>query len=508
MKNHPRLIAKALCAAGLLSTLALGVTHANTLQLSQEGAGEVLIFPYYTTRNGTLSFISLVNQTTSGKALRLRVRESIGGRSVAELNVFLSPKDVWTAALVPSGEGAAIISNDKSCTFPALSGSASGLVFSKANFVNDLPFTAPAPLDRLREGTIEVIEMATVSNLTALGRDIVHVSGVPACKTVADASSAPVQSTLSAPSGGLVGSMSFINVNDGLSVSYNATGINGFWKTGPGAPVPTIAPVTAATPDLTSGANTTVTVTDEGSTYVSTFARSIDAVSALFMASTVNAEYGYTTDGIISSNLVMAFPTKAYYVHATQPIFPTDPITATPPFQRPYNPDTSKACDDASLNSTDREEFIGLTPDEFGVANPNRVPGPSWCGVTYVAGFSIVVNPDSNPAPQPGPFNSPGIAILKAVQNQGLPVVSVGKEGGQLSFRAINVNAVLIPISSSVLARSATTGEMSLTAAAHTYYGLPMLGFSLSIAKYNAGSPQQNFATLYPMSTLRQISPR
>jgi hypothetical protein len=56
-----------------------------------------------------------------------------------------------------------------------------------------------------------------------------------------------------------------------------------------------------------------------------------------------------------------------------------------------------------------------------------------------------------------------------------------------------------------VLARSATTGEMTLTAAAHTYAGLPMLGFSLSIAKYNAGSPQQNFATLYPMSTLRQI---
>ncbi len=506
MKNHPRLITKALCAAGLLSTLALGVTHANTLQLSQEGAGEVLIFPYYTTRNGTLSFISLVNQTTSGKALRLRVRESFGGRSVAELNVFLSPKDVWTAALVPSGEGAAIISNDKSCTFPALSGSTSGLVFSKENYVNELPFTATATFDRLREGSIEVIEMATVSNLTALGRDIVHTSGVPACKIVADASAAPAQSTLSAPSGGVVGSMSFININDGLSVSYNATGINGFWKTGPGAPVPTIAPVTAATPDLTSGANTTVTVTDEGSTYVSTFARSIDAVSALFMASKVDAEYGYTTDGIISSNLVMAFPTKAYYIHAPQSTFPTGPITPPVPFQRPYNPDMGTACDDGSLRSTDREEFVGSTGDGFGVPLPRPYSGPNWCGVTYVAGFSTVFNPDSSLAPQPGPFNSPRMDILNAVQNQGQVIVSVGKEGGHLSIQATNVNAFLKPISSSVLARSATTGEMTLTAAAHTYYGLPMLGFSLSIAKYNAGSPQQNFATLYPMSTQRKIA--
>lgn len=315
MKSHPRLLLQALCAAGLVS--AVSVADANTLQLSQEGAGEVLIFPYYTTRNGTLSFISLVNQTTSGKALRLRVRESFGGRSVAELNVFLSPKDVWTAALVPSGEGAAIISNDKSCTFPAISASASGLVFSKANFVNDTQVTLPATLDRVREGTIEVIEMATVSNLTALGKDIVHVSGVPACKIVADASSAPVQSTLSAPSGGVVGSMSFINLSDGLSVSYNATGINGFWKTGPGAPVPTIAPVTAATPDLTSGANTTVTVTDEGKTYVSTFARSIDAVSAPFMASTISGEYGFTSDGVLSNAFVVTFPTKPYYVHSS-----------------------------------------------------------------------------------------------------------------------------------------------------------------------------------------------
>ena len=320
MKTTRCCLVQALCAAGLVS--APGLAAANTLQLSQEGAGEVLIFPYYTVRNGTLSFLSLVNQTASGKALRLRVRESYGGRPVAEMNVFLSPKDVWTAAIVPSGDGAAIISNDKSCTFPAISGSSTGLVLSNTAFINE-PSTSTLPvMDRVREGYLEIIEMATIpAENRLLLRDILHVAGVPACKLVADGATAGIDPVAlgipTAPSGGVVGSMGFININDGLSASYNATGINGFWKTGPGAAVPTIAPVTAAKPDLESGANPTITVTDEGKTYFSTFARSIDAVSALFMASTINGEYGFTSDGVFSNALVVTLPTKPYYVYST-----------------------------------------------------------------------------------------------------------------------------------------------------------------------------------------------
>jgi len=57
----------------------------------------------------------------------------------------------------------------------------------------------------------------------------------------------------------------------------------------------------------------------------------------------------------------------------------------------------------------------------------------------------------------------------------------------------------------SVRSRPATTGELVWTPAAHTYYGLPMIGFALSVAKYNAGSPQQNFGNLNALTSRRRI---
>jgi hypothetical protein len=468
----------------------------------------VLIYPYYTVRNGTISLLSVVNTTWSGKAVRLRAREAIGGRTVAELNVFLSPLDVWTAAIVPASDGATIVSNDKSCTNPKISGSSTGLVFSSAGFANDgAAYTPYAPADRTREGYIELLEMATVTSASALGKDTNHVAGVPACKLTSDASSATIQSTLAAPSGELYGSMSFINLNDGISVSYNATALNGFWKTGPGAPVPTItAPVApsatnpASAPDLTSGGNTTITVTDKGKTYVSTFARSIDAVSALFMADSLRGEYGFTSNGVFSNAFVFVLPTKPYYVYSAVPA----------PYQRPFTTQNAKACDDAAMFSLDREEFFGEVGPYYSSFGAPTVPGPSWCGVinSYAFATPQVQSPGlpaGSPLPTPTAFDSPRMETIVPVQNSAISNVPTGKEGGLLDMSPINTGARLVPITSSVLARSATNGELAWVPAAHTYYGLPMIGFAISVAKYNAGSPQQNFGNLNALTSRRRI---
>jgi len=440
-----------------------------------------------------------VNGSPDGKAVRLRVREAIGGRTVAELNVFLSPKDVWTAAIVPTADGATIVSNDKSCTNPKISGNSAGLVFSSAGFANDgAAYPSYTPADRTREGYIELLEMATVPAFSALGKDITHVAGVPSCKLTADASSATIQSTLAAPSGELFGGMSFINLNDGIGVSYNATAINGFWRTGPGAPVPAItAPVSpsaanpASAPDLTSGGNTTITVTDEGKTYVSTFARSIDAVSALFMASSIRGEYGFTNDGVFSNVFVVTLPTKPYYIYSG----------ALSPYQRAFVFATAESCDDGQKRSMDREEFLGVPDSSLGEPG-QRLPA-SWCGTANIYGFRDV---DSGPPVFTAmAFNSPRMLAIGAIQNQGAPA-TLGKEGGHLEAFPTQPDARLIPTSSSVLARSPTTGEMVWQPAAHTYYGLPMLGFALSLAKYNAGTPQQNFGNMNPLNTQRTIT--
>src|SRR5262245_35641883 len=78
------------------------------------GVGQVLIYPYYTVRAAPggspfNSLISIVNRSGSAKAVRLRVREALAGAPVLEATVFLSTKDVWTAAIVPTGDGAGLV---------------------------------------------------------------------------------------------------------------------------------------------------------------------------------------------------------------------------------------------------------------------------------------------------------------------------------------------------------------------------------------------------------------
>ena len=492
--------------AAALALISQGFTvpaTAQTMHIETSGRGQALIFPYYTVRNGTVSFMSLVNQTASAKAVRVRVRESVGGQPVAELNVFLSAKDVWTAAIVPTTDGASIVSNDKSCTQPKFSGSTSSnpvpLAFSNAAYATD----ALSALDRTREGYLEVIEMATVDNPSLLGKDVSHVAGVPACRLTDDAGIALVQdplagvvNSIAAPAGGFVGTMSFINLADGLSVSYNATAINGFWKTGVDAPTPKITSSVSKLPDLASGGNGTITVTDKGKTYVSTFARSVDAVSALFMSSSVNGEYGFTTDGVFSGAFVVTLPTKPYYIYSTQ----------LAPYQRRFDTGTSRACDDGQSIDTDREEYIYVLSDVIFGAVANYAP---TCGVSNIFGFAGRNGSNEVPvAPKPASttaFDSPWMQTIALVQNQGQFVAPLGREGGHVAITAINPNAVLIPTSSSVLTRSATTGDLIWTAASHTYVGLPMIGFALSVAKYKVGSPQQNFGNLNPLSTQRDI---
>ncbi len=483
----PTLIAAALA---LIGPGFAAPAAAQTMHIETSGRGQALIFPYYTVRNGTWSFVSLVNQTDSAKAVRVRVRESVGGQPIAQLNVFLSAQDVWTAAIVPTADGASIISNDNSCTLPKLSGSTSSdrvpLAFSNAAFATD----ALSALDRTREGYLEVIEMATVPNASRLGKDVTHSAGIPACRLTDDASIALLQdpqaaptSSVAAPSGGFVGTMSFINLADGLSVSYNATAINGFWKTGADAPTPTITSSVSKLPDLASGGNGTITVTDKGKTYVSTFARSIDAVSALFMSSSINGEYAYTKDGTISAALVIMSPTKPYYIYDV----------LRPPFQNLYVPTLkSGACEDYAYASVDREEFVGVLGDDF--SGPPRPP-QQFCNVANVFGFT----------PNTSAFDSPRMQMLAAVQAQGSDVPAAGKEGGHLAISPTSLTGRLLPTSSFVLARSDATGELAWTPATHTYIGLPMIGFALSVAKYRVGSPQQNFGNLNPLSTQRDI---
>ena len=92
---------KSLCAA-LAGMGALGAAGAaQAVNLNPDGLGQVLIYPYYTTRSDSAghafnSLLSVVNTTASAKAVKVRILEGKNSAEVLDFNLYLSPHDVWT----------------------------------------------------------------------------------------------------------------------------------------------------------------------------------------------------------------------------------------------------------------------------------------------------------------------------------------------------------------------------------------------------------------------------
>ena len=101
-KFNKKSLCVALAATGLLG--AAGVAQA--VNLSEDGTGNVLIFPYYTVNttaagNAANTYINITNTTGCTKAVKVRFLEGRNSREVLDFNVFLSPFDMWTGAVIP-----------------------------------------------------------------------------------------------------------------------------------------------------------------------------------------------------------------------------------------------------------------------------------------------------------------------------------------------------------------------------------------------------------------------
>src|SRR5947199_9201153 len=111
--------------AALAGVGALGVTGAaDAVNVNPNGLGQALIYPYYTVNsdaagNAYNSLLSVVNTTTSAKAVKVRFLEGKNSREVLDFNLFLSKKDAWTAAILPGRSGGGkIVSFATSSTIP------------------------------------------------------------------------------------------------------------------------------------------------------------------------------------------------------------------------------------------------------------------------------------------------------------------------------------------------------------------------------------------------------
>jgi len=361
---------KSLCAA-LAGIGALGAAGAaQAVNLNPDGLGQVLIYPYYTTRtegagNAFNSLLSVVNSTASVKAVKVRFLEGKNSAEVLDFNLFLSPKDVWTAAVVPMGAGAGILTTDKSCTLPAIP--AAGKAFVNFAYTGD---GAGAGLDRTTEGYAEIIEMASFLDSSETAANVTHVAGVPpGCDKETDAlalSEALPPGLLDTDGrSGIFGGMSLINVNSGADYTEDAVALDNFSDTS------LYSSAGSLLPNLTQASPAISVVNTNGFTYTSGWgAGTPDPVSAVLMHDHIMNEFVLDAGTNSGTDWVVTMPTKRFYVSNG---------TGTPPvlFQRNFNK-TDGACDDVQLNIYDREENTTSTPIDFSPPPPTQTNSLCW----------------------------------------------------------------------------------------------------------------------------------
>lgn len=393
-------IAAALAAASLPSA------PAHAINLAPNGKGEVLIFPYYTVRNGFDTLVSVTNTSDRTVLANLRLREAKNGRPVGEFHLALAPHDVWTGAVTSDGaDGALIRTFDTSCTAPALNAGPNGstqVALSPAGYVGTgtLPYdNGGTELSRVQEGFIEVIEMgiSTVPEIPAAGLSIEtasqHVDGVPRnCAIVRNAFSYggnfgpsgnggalpdSVFSTFEAPKNVLLGSATLINVGSGHAYDAMPTTIQNFQDTAPviyrsGSGRPTLADGGVGMTALRFDADGRL-ITIAG------IARSIDAVSALLMTSSLTNEFAAGGPSDALTDWIVTFPTKHFYTDAAES---GSSNAGAPPFSQVFQ-ESGMSCDPWDGIWFGREEQFSDTGLDYAV----RPPGTGTCGAVNIVTF-------------------------------------------------------------------------------------------------------------------------
>ncbi len=395
--------------AGLAGIAGIAGT-AQAVNLNPDGLGQVLIYPYFTTNGGNQTILSVVNTTDSAKAVKVRFLEGFNSREVLDFNLYMSAYDVWTAALADDAGTPTLYTNDDSCTVPYLYGDFDGKQALLSLAYNDNSVFSsdggPTGIERAAEGHFEMIEMGTLSGDSA--EDATHVTKYlldddeeiieesaywePGdCDQLVDNWTGAVGvggedgdwiddrlMDIGRNSGGLFGGAAIVNSDNGTMYSYNAQAIQGFDKSDgnlhvlPGGSMPSLNDGDQYTAWVFFGvpSNEAVDFFYSG--------RSVDAVSAVFMHENIMNEYALDEALAASTEWVVTFPTKSFYVDEDLLSGISDDL---------WVPDGS----DLECNSwVNGEEHPN--PEQNTEPTPNPVTDIGWEGCSYinVGGYLVV----------------------------------------------------------------------------------------------------------------------
>ncbi|HEX5124226.1 MAG TPA: hypothetical protein VFV97_13345 [Rhodanobacteraceae bacterium] len=417
--------------------------QASGVALNPRGLGQVLIFPYYTVNHSQDTLLSIGNAGDTGKAVHVRFREAYNARPVLEFDVFLSPHDVWTAAITQtSDDGVALIrTSDHSCTNPPIL--SIGQRFLDSGYAGTQADSGPQTPARTREGFIEIIGGGDITPGNPLDATITHTQtgepggGVPTCDPVVLRTNAPTI----APSPSLFGSVAIVNVGQGTFFGYTPDALTGFTDAA--------LPTTLTGGPTLDDANTSIAAPlTRASVFVGDrpidvdYAFPIDAVSAVFMADAIYNEYFADPSFGASTEWIVTLPTREFY---SDPALAQDPV---PPFGEIFS--GGRADTTVGGNVYDREEYI-VSPIAGCVICPPVAPVPS---LPYAVndipfanggGTSVVFGSNVIPFELSLAGSTTGNAVMSLVDTNGAQQLAAGTDadGGSLALLGLPVTGFM-----------------------------------------------------------------
>jgi len=487
---------------------------ATAVNLNPDGLGQVLIYPYYTVNGGNATLLSVVNTTDEVKAVKVRFLEAKNSREVLDFNLYLSPFDVWTAAVVDNGGGttaARLFTNDTSCTVPAIP--STGVDFRNFFYAtgaqND---DGEGDLGRTREGHVEMIEMGVVDETvtaaaTSYEASAIHgfdPDGVGTGASARPSNCARLVASWSGnlaannwsgdgsidvrgPTGGLFGGASIVDVTAGTSLSYNPEAIDGFYllnnanlHTRPGTTFPTLAQAQTSLGEADS------IIFDNGALITLDFNTGVaDAVSSIFMHDNIYNEYN-TVGNFSTSEWVVTFPTKRLHIEQAT-------AAARLPFANDGSSggdalafDASGYCEPIAVTYFDREEQeTGVAPGDvdFSPEPPlSQPPGTNLCweanvltwnqSATVAAGSAVLGSRFAN--------NIDLVDIDASVFSEGWIGLGIGNANNYLLDRG-----------------ASGTANNDGTEARNQLFGLPVVGFwAANYFNGNVGGALANYGAI------------
>ncbi len=159
---------------------------ANAVQLSDDGVGDAIVFPFYTVENNHRSELSFTNNTATVKAVKVMFYDRFANIVLLSFHVYLAPMDSWSAELdsivsnsVPGEPTTFLTPTDNSCAPFVNPGQ------EMRPFAIDDDSRFDAILDRAQTGTIVLIDLGEVLDPEA--QNIVFTNNEPNdCQQIED----------------------------------------------------------------------------------------------------------------------------------------------------------------------------------------------------------------------------------------------------------------------------------------------------------------------------------